>query len=127
MSIPITLSEYLKSLPKASTVKNKTVLIIDTSGNLEITTQLAPTTTTQSCLNANEAPPGWSKTHAATTNLPISGNGGFLLTMDYDGYALIQKFYQYEAGGPKEWIRRRLSGSTISEWQEWKQLAFVTT
>ena len=112
----------LNELPTAASPLNLSMIAVDASGNLSRTYCSNPTPTSPDCWDADDAPPGWSRTRSTTTNLPANGNGGFLLTLQYDPEAKLQVFYQFDAGGPYLWIRRRAN----KEWQSWKQFQFVT-
>lgn len=112
----------LSDLGIAASLLGMSMIAVDTSGNLLRTFSLIPTPYTADCLDADEAPPGWSRLRTNTVNLPANGNGGFLLTMQYDTYAKLQLFAQFDSGGPYLWMRRRAN----QEWQDWKKFQFVT-
>ncbi len=123
MSTPALLTEILKSAQTASSLLNLSVLCANTSGVLQKTTSAIPNLASPVCEDANTATPGWMKTTTNTLNLPkgISGNGSFILTLQWDSTAATQIFFHWIAA--VIYIRKRNSNTGNTSWIDWKKLA----
>lgn len=92
-----------------------------------VASNLKPDKTAPVCNDADTAVPGFMKTKPGTVNLPISGTGGFIQTLNYDGTAKVQMFIAWAASDARIYVRKHTSGSSGSYWSDWKQLAFATS
>lgn len=118
MSEAMPLSDVLKSAPTASSLSGLSMLCVNSSGILYQSYHVTPTRLTPSCKDANDAPPGWSRTNQNTLNLPASGVGGYLLTLQYDTVAKMQLFFCWK--NPPLVYARYHSSPPVQEEAEWK-------
>lgn len=116
------LKDKFKNAPTVTSVLNLSALFVNSSGGLVKTNQVFPLPTTPTCADADSATPGWMKTDLRTLNLPASGLGGFIFTLQYDAVARTQFFY---AWAPNIFVRKHSSGTGNDKWEGWHKTTIV--
>lgn len=116
------LADKLKSAPTVTSLSGLSIPCVSSSGELQKTFQVVPSVNTPICSDANDASPGWMRTNPGTVNIPVSGTGSFLLTLQYDTVARIQFFFRW-LSIPAIWARQHSSGSAVDKWGNWTQIA----
>ena len=121
MSESKTLADKLKSAPAATSLLDLSTLCVNASGMLQKTYSAVPTRKSPICEDADSALPGWMRTVQSTLNLPpgTTGNGSFLLTMQWDAVAKMQLFFYWSAPMRVYARKRNSGGANNGMWDPW--------
>ena len=122
MSATKPLADILKVVSTATSLSGLSMLCVNSSGILSKSCQICPIPETPYCEDADLATRGWTRTKTSTLNLPASGNGGFLLTLQYDGVARTQIFFAWHPG---IYTRIHTSGASVDRWKDWMKVSLI--